>query len=587
MQKKSLNTINYPFYNLFKLLAILFISSCAQISAPTGGKRDTSHPYVTKSTPQNPAVNFKQKEIIITFNEWLQPLQNAKNQVIISPPMEPFPKIEVARNVLSIKRKDTLQANTTYSIFFGDNIKDNNEGNPYPNFKYIFSTGNFIDSIKIKGQIKTMPDKIPDNTYVLLYKDTEDSAFTKKHPYYITKVNNEGLFSLENVKQGIYKIYALSDKNGNYYYDLPTEAIGFTDSLFSINSNLDTLSFSLFLPEDEKLRIFDFDRVIKGGILHLTFNRELSFTKDEINVSIKENNEITPIAFQTEDAKKMAVYFPKMPTDTGSFTLSIKNKEQLVDSLSVRMESKKSTNPIMFFTDTTAYKSLNVIETQPLKLVSSHYSLSMIDKNNIIITDTSGAKIPISVSRDEDMHTYLFSATWRPGIKYKLIIGDSTISDLVGNVNKKQEFQFSTLPIKKTGNLLVYLELPQKHASYIVFLKDNSGKVIDKRVIRDSQAVKIDYGLQLPGIYNVEVIDDVNDNGIWNSGNFKNRTLPEKFFKELKPIIVKENWDAEEKIKVDFNPISQHNTTNPAINKSILDAQDKEKLLKGGFNREK
>ena len=154
-------------------------------------------------------------------------------------------------------------------------------------------------------------------------------------------------------------------------------------------------------------------------------------------------------------------------------------------------------------------------------------------------------------------------------MKYKLTLSDSALSDLTGNYNKYQKISFSVTSIKKAGNLLITYELPQKNHNYIAILKDNAGKVLDKQILRDSQALKIDYGLLFAGTYSVEVIDDVNKNGIWNSGSFATKTLPEKIYKELKPIIIKENWDAEEIIKVDFSVKSSAPPKSPELKKEI------------------
>ncbi len=580
------------FYYFIATLFHCFIISCAQPSAPTGGTRDTTPPVVTKSNPENYSTNFHQKEIKIEFNEWILPLTNAKNQVIISPNIDPFPKIDATRNELTIKLKDTLESNTTYSIFFGDNLKDNNEGNALTNFKYVFSTGNYIDSLKVKGTLTTALDKIPDNTYLVLYKEKEDSAFTKKRPFYISKVGTDGSFNLENVKEGDYRIYALNDKNSNYYYDLPTEAIGFTDSVYTIKSNLDTLSFSIFLPEDSILRIFSYDRNVKDGILKVSFNKELSFTKDEITASIVNDSTIKPIAFQKRElnlakdaGSEILIYLPKLKLDTNNLTIILKNNGKLIDSIKTRTEGKYSKVPILFFEDTISYKNLSVYETQPIKLIASHYSSSDIDSSKISITDTSNNKIPFVVSRNEDLLTYFITSSWKAGMKYKIQLLDSTFSDLVKNYNKTQEFSILAKSIKKAGNLLIIYELPQKNHQYVAFLKDNSGKVLDKQILRDSQTVKINYGLQNAGTFSVELIDDVNNNGIWNSGNFAKKTLPEKIYKEPKPIIIKENWDAEEIIKVDFNKTSTFNkldtnSTNNFLNDSKSENQVLQKQKK-------
>ncbi len=570
------------------LLLHCFIASCAQIVAPTGGERDKIPPIITSSKPENKAINFSQKEISIQFNEWLAPLTNAKTQVIISPSVEPFPKIDIMKNELSIKFKEgILQPNTTYSIFFGDNLKDNNEGNVLPNYKYIFSTGNYIDSLTVKGKITTTTGKIPENTFLLLYKDAADSAFTSKKPFYISKIGTDGTFNLENVKEGDYKIYALNDKNGNYYYDLPTEEIGFDTSFYHITGNLDTLNFLLFQPEDEKLRINEFDRTIKGGMLNITFNKELSFTKNQITASVSENLKIEPIVFQEKTPNKAKIYFPNLEKDTASFTVFFKNNNILFDSIRVRSESKTFKKPIVFFTDTTLYKNLSVIETQDFKLVASNYCIAAFDTSRILVKDTANKEIPFFISRDIDLQTYSIKADWKAGIRYKLLIQDSVFTDLAENRSKMQEFSILATSLKKAGKLLIMYELPQKNTNYIVKLKDSQGKVLDTRFLSDPQPLKIDYGLLVAGNYAVEVIEDLNNDGIWNSGIFVNKTLPEKIYKEPKPILIKENWDAEETIKIDFSvkPINtESKIQNPANDSPFLqNKQDRQKGTKNNF----
>lgn len=550
-QHKKSSIESFAFYSI-SILHCFLLFSCAQIITPTGGPRDTQAPEITQAQPTNFSTNFQQKDIHIQFNEWIQPLTNAKNQVIISPEIEPFPSITIARNDLSIRFKNALEPNTTYSIFFGDNIKDNNEGNPYPNFKYVFSTGNFLDSLIIKGHITTNLDKIPDNTFLLLYKDISDSAFTTKRPYSITKIKTDGSFELNHVKEGNYRIFALSDKNNNYFYDLPTEEIAFLNSNINVHSNVDTLQLELFLPEEDKLRIQQFDRIVKNGILNLTFNKEISINADEITASLVGNNVVQPIAFTEKDQKNMAIYFPNMETDSNTFQLVIKNKSILIDTITIKTFHKKSPQPIPFFTDSLFLKNAFVIEGDPMYIRASNYSLSPIDTGKIIVTDTTKNPIPFSITRKDDLITYELFANWKPDMLYTFHVSDSAISDLVGNYNKLQEFSFRSIAVKKSSNLLINYVLPDISSDFIAILKDNSGKVLDKRILRDSQRVQINYGKLLSGSYTVEVIQDENKNGIWNSGNYQLKTFPEKIYKEPKPIILKENWDAEETIKVDF-----------------------------------
>jgi len=543
-----------PITSLFNCLIISFIlSSCAQISAPTGGERDKNPPKIKAENPPNKSLNYSGKEIKISFNEWLQPLTNIKSQVIISPNIDPFPKISIERNILHIKFKDNvLLPNTTYSLFFGDNIKDNNEGNAFPNFKYLFSTGSYIDSLQIKGKIIPADGKLEDNTYLVIYSDLSDTAFTKTRPMYATKIDNNGSFSLENVKEGRYKIYTLTDKNANYYYDLPTEKIGFTDSALVLNANLDTLSIHHFLPEAEKYRIVSSENTINGGMIKLELNKPYAVEKDEWKVSLKEDSTLTALSFPQEDGKKLLVYFPNLKSDTGRYQLMLFLNNNLVDSLPVRIASAKWKKPQLFFTDTSAYKNLKVFEGKKLKLKSTNYTTSKPDTSKISLTDSAGQKLSYEIRVLEDLSSLELKTDWKNGVPYKLTINDSAMIDLLGNYNKKQDFSILGVSPKKGGNLLINIVLPDFKNDYIVILSDNSGKVWDRRILRDSQAIKMDYGLLPAGSYSLKIIDDKNNNGIENSGSYMHKTLPEKSFTS-KPLTIKENWDAEETVKADFS----------------------------------
>ena len=545
MPRLKITQKNFPLF-----ITALLISSCAQITAPTGGDRDKTPPNVITESPPNNSINFSSKIITIRFNEFVQVL-SAQN-IVISPETEPQPEIMAKKKELNIKFKKPLEANTTYSIFLGSNIGDINENNRLENYSYVFSTGSFLDSLTVHANIQAAQGEVPENTFLLLYKEKDDSAFQKKRPFYLSKVEKDGSALLEHVKDGIYKAYALTDKNLNYYYDLPTEMIGFADSAITISGNYDSLRLPLFLPEETKFRIVEYDKYIKGGMWNFTLNKELSFTKDEITVRVAEDSTLQTSAFQDKDNKHLKVYFTNLPKDSANYTLIIKNNGQLLDSVRAHCESKHFKTTAIYFTDTTALKNLAVLESQPLKLSSSYYSLSVIDTTKIELVDSSKNNISFTITRDADLKTYLISATWKDKMKYHLTFHDSAISDLAGNFNQQQLIFFTGITKKKAGTLQVTVELPDPSHNSVILLKDNAGKIINTTIARDSPSLHLNYGLLLAGGYSLEVVDDANNNGIWNSGNFSEKTLPEKIFKFEKPILIKEIWDAEEKIQVDY-----------------------------------
>jgi hypothetical protein len=154
------------------ILLALTVIGCAKRGSISGGLKDTIAPVLKASFPKNLSVNFKGKEINLTFDEYVK-LKNLNKQLIVSPPMKYNPEVSpmTPSKIINIKIKDTLQENTTYSFNFGQSIEDNNEGNPYNQFKYIFSTGSYIDSLKVSGTIKDALNKKEDSfVSVMLYE---------------------------------------------------------------------------------------------------------------------------------------------------------------------------------------------------------------------------------------------------------------------------------------------------------------------------------------------------------------------------------------------------------------------------------
>ena len=229
--------------NYIKIFAILFfilIASCAKRGSISGGLKDTIAPVMKVSLPKNFSTNFTGKTIKLTFDEYVK-LKNVNKQLIVSPPMTTAPDIlpTTASKYITINIKDTLQPNTTYSFNFGQSIEDNNEGNPYKQFKYVFSTGSYIDSLKLSGKIKDAIDKKTDNfVSVLLYEINEkynDSVVYKQKPRYVTNtLDSATTFQLENLKAGKYLLVAMKDINGNFKFDSKTEKIGFHKQYVSI-----------------------------------------------------------------------------------------------------------------------------------------------------------------------------------------------------------------------------------------------------------------------------------------------------------------------------------------------------------------
>ncbi len=233
------------FISLCYMLAVSG-SGCAQISAPTGGPKDSIPPRLVKAVPELNSVNFKNTKITLTFDEYID-VQDLSNNLLISPLPLANPVVDFKLRTVTVKLKDSLLPNTTYTINFGNAIRDNNEGNPYKNFTYVFSTGNNIDSLQFSGKVTLAETGKTDSTLTaMLYRNTDDSAVKKNRPNYLAKLNGDGVFTFTNLSPGTYKVYALKDGDGGKTYNAKTELFAFADTPVTIslvNTPVDLYAF--------------------------------------------------------------------------------------------------------------------------------------------------------------------------------------------------------------------------------------------------------------------------------------------------------------------------------------------------------
>ncbi|MEO6488652.1 MAG: Ig-like domain-containing protein [Ferruginibacter sp.] len=216
---------------------ISFQLGCAQISAPTGGAKDSLPPELVKANPAINTVNFQGNKINLTFNEYIE-VQELQSNLIISPLQKNMPVITSNLRSVSIKFKDTLMPNTTYSVNFGNSIRDVHESNVLRNFIYVFSTGNMIDSLTIKGKIIVAETGQADSTIIaMLYRNLSDTGVLKTRPDYIAKTDGKGNFTFNNLSGNDFMVYALRDGDGGKTYNSKTELFAFNDSVVSAKND--------------------------------------------------------------------------------------------------------------------------------------------------------------------------------------------------------------------------------------------------------------------------------------------------------------------------------------------------------------
>ncbi len=231
------------------VMAIAGNWGCANIIPPTGGPRDTLPPVLVMSEPANSSLRFSGNKVVLTFNEYVD-VQSAFENVVVNPLTKNNPAVTYHFKTVTVKIKDTLEPNTTYSINFGNAIKDVNEGNVYQDFTYVFSTGNALDLNTISGNVVVAETGLLDTTLlVVLHRNMADSAVAKERPRYLAKLNGKGGFQFNYVAPGAYAIYAIPNDYSRHYDDT-TKLFAFADQPVSTS---DTTPLTLYAYKLEKV----------------------------------------------------------------------------------------------------------------------------------------------------------------------------------------------------------------------------------------------------------------------------------------------------------------------------------------------
>jgi uncharacterized protein (DUF2141 family) len=321
---------------LITLTIITTGTGCANIAPPTGGPRDSLPPVILKLDPRDSARLFDQKKIDITFNEFIQ-LQDIQKNLIVSPTPKINPVTNIKLKTLTITIKDTLEPNTTYSLDFGNSIRDLNEGNALRNFRYVFSTGTTIDTLQLSGRVLVAQSGKADSTLVvMLHTKLDDSAVVKERPRYVTRVDSAGNFHFRNLAAGTFAMYALKDESGSRRFLSKEQLFAFADSAITSQSGRRDIMLYAFLEKDTSTkksglslppkqskkapekndRLLKYQTSLSGGTLDLLDSLELDFSPEPLR-----RFDSTKIILTDETFAPLSNYYFIRDTSTKKVTL--------------------------------------------------------------------------------------------------------------------------------------------------------------------------------------------------------------------------------------------------------------------------
>lgn len=519
----------------------IIVTGCAKRGNITGGLKDTIPPAIVRSSPENMTTNFTGNEIRIDFNEYIK-IKDINKQLIISPPMDKAPDIiptGSASKFIRVKIKDTLQPNTTYSFNFGQSITDNNEGNPYSQFKFIFSTGSYIDSLTVNGSIKDAYSKKADNfVTVMLYEANEtfnDSTIYKERPRYVTNTLDSMVnYSLQNLKEGKYHLFALKDVNNNYRFDPKADKIAFLPK--TVNIPTDTIY---------ELNLFQEKRPYKAlKPVQASSNRLIApYEGDakDMRVTVRNGEDNVPIRVtQFPDKDSLQVWLPRNIT-ADSLLVSV-FKQDSIKSFRTRFKEMKAADSLSF----TTLQRGGIDFRDKFTLLTST-PLIAIDSTKITLVNKDSVAVPFTIRQREMEQLLEFNFDKEESEKYTFTMLPGAFRDFYDKENDTLSYKLSTRTYADYGNLRVTLQNVDRFPLILEITADD-GKVIASHY--SESETEINFDAILPGTYFFRVIYDDNKNKEWDTGDYLQRLQPEEVIYFLGPgragVRVNSNWDVDE-----------------------------------------
>ena len=630
------------------LFASALMSRCASMMTPTGGPRDTLPPVILNMTPDNFSVNrpiVHHEKIYIEFDEFVQ-LKDQQKEFFTSPQMKKKPLVSMRGKGIVVQLRDTLEANTTYALNFGSAVRDNNEGNPLYSMRYVFSTGPTIDSMIFSGYTADSykADSVSKSFIWFFPADSVenvaeyDSTIFKYKPAVIARAENNGIFIAQNLKPIPYRVYAVQDKNDNQMYEPGSDQVGFleksynpaempdfamwydsirqyvtaepqlylrmfTDKAFRRQLLSQTerplqhkamLYFGAAHPRIERIRFDSIpeDRVIvdpqtvgrdtialwfnmPSSALPDTIKGEITYFKhDTVNV-LQEVTEPLKLSWRLIETKEQEKEREKLERD-----------RRKAEAAGEKWVEPKKENPF-------AYKLPLTGEINPENnlTVDFDYPLTRLDSAAMLLTltrsDNSIEDVPVRFVRDTGLlRRWHIEAPWTSGGQYTLTIPKGAITDVAGFSNDSIVRKYTVLDPEKFATVKIHVKGKDDKAKYILQLLDGSNAL--KQEKRDVTTGDWQFNYVPAGEIKFRIIEDMNGNGKWDTGNVVERLQPERA--EIyandegeDTFATKTNWEVEFSIDMNrvFAPVTMESLSR------LLDEREAQRLRREAEKRAK
>ena len=520
---------------LFLALALSALIQCARRGNPSGGPKDLDPPVLLKTEPENLTINFDSKTIRLTFDEYIK-LEDVQNQMIVSPPLKYIPQIKpqgTPSKYIEITFKDTLRENTTYTINFGQSIVDNNEGNPNSFLTYVFSTGDYIDSLTLSGAVKDAFNRKADEFIsVMLYEMDSaynDSTIYKYPPNYITNtLDSLPIFELKNLKAGKYKLFALKDEGKNNVFDQNADKLGFledtitlpTDSIYLLNLFKEIPDYKPLVPSQTAKNRIVF------GFTHID-------TSVAINTLTQLPDSVATLLLKERDKDTLNYWLT--PTDIDSIIFEVTHKHlQLADTFTVKTRKLPLDSLVL------QPEPNGKINFEERFKILANTPITQLDTSKIGIFDQDTLAVDFALQLDSTDNHVDFNFDLEPNQRYIINLLPGAIEDFFGEQNDTLTYSLSTASYADYGNLRFNIT---GAVTYPIIIQLTTDKGALKREIYAVKPEEVEFKNLDVGKYGLRVIFDSNGNRQWDTGNYLKNRQPERIAHFPDIFEIRANWD--------------------------------------------
>ena len=527
-------------YSLFLTAICLAMLRCSQPISPTGGKRDTISPKLVKSTPINKQANYKGKTVDLEFDEYIV-VENLQQKLLITPDPGEYDS-KVRPEGLRITFRKSLDSAKTYSLSFGDAIKDFAEKNPAQNLRLVFSTGNYIDSASVRGEVKDLLTNKPLlDVLVGMYHNSDTLNIEKMKPSYFTRTDSSGQFSIENVQPQTYRLVAFDDKNRTLTYNPRAERIAYLRDSIVLNTStqISGVSLKLFLANNVPAKV--------RNTAPRTYYYSVNYDKGFVDYKVKFENPDDSIPHFQAGTNELRFYNTKNRKDTLTAKIMIRDSLGLVFEHTQKIKFREARTG-----NRNADSNRDPFEMKPnfqpneeieprlftLKLTfTKPVAEARLNQIQLFSDSTKAEKIQPQDFIWENNRTVL--SLTRPILaqrQLKINLPKSTFFSVENDTIPERMYKLSIMEEDNYGTLEG--EIRGAKGNFIVELLDDKFEVVK------SIANKTTYQFNFlkPATYSIRVIVDLNNNGRWDTGDYKTKRLAEPVIFHTDAVKVKKNF---------------------------------------------